>query len=82
MSEQTQMDKITTEFAEHICDNLCIYSHKNMGQDDLDEICDCCKMGQFICDILNEYNRLNDFEQTECCKLLKKISELEGKEHK
>lgn len=79
-NEESTMDKITTEMAEHICDHLCRFP-REMEQEELDEHCADCKMGQFICDILNEYNRLNDFEQTECCKLLKKISELEGKEN-
>lgn len=75
MSEQNQMDAITTELAEHICDKLCRFP-REMEQEELDEHCDDCKMDQFICDILNEYNRINDFEQTQCHKLLQKIAEL------
>lgn len=74
-SAETPMDKITTEMAEYICDNLCRFP-REMEQEELDEHCTECKMGQFICDILNEYNRLNDFEQTQCHKLLQKIAEL------
>lgn len=61
-SEETAIDKITTEMAKYICDNLCRFPRE---------------MGQFICDILNEYNRINDFEQTQSCKLLQKVAELE-----
>lgn len=56
MSQETAMDKITTEMAEHICDNLCRFPREVSEQDELDEICCECEMGRFICNILNEYN--------------------------
>lgn len=74
-NEQSAMDKITTEFAEHICDHLRRFP-REMEQEELDEHCDGCKMGQFVCDILNEYNRVNDFEQSQCYELLKQNAEL------
>lgn len=74
--EESTMDKLTSEMAEHIRDHLCRFP-REMEQEELDEHCDNCKMGQFICDILNEYNRINDFEHTQCHKLLQKIAELE-----
>lgn len=61
---ETKMDKITTEFAEHICDNLCRYPHMADGKS-LEIICSDCKIGKFICDILNEYNRINDLDKTQ-----------------
>lgn len=72
---ETKMDKITTEFAEHICDNLCRYPHMADGKS-LEIICSECKIGKFICDILNEYNRINDFDKTQTAKLLKQVQEL------
>ena len=76
MSEQTKMYLLTTEMEEHICDNLCRFP-REMEQEELDEHCCECKIGQFICDILNEYNRINDFEKSQCYKLLQKIANLE-----
>ena len=76
MSEQTKMDKIITEMAEHICDHLCRFP-REMEQEELDEHCADCKMEQFICDILNEHNRINDFEKTQCYKLLEKLQKAE-----
>ena len=70
--EETKMDKLTTEFAEHICDNLCRYPHL-LGGEELEDKCSGCKMGKFICDILNEYNRLDDFEKTQVAKLLGQV---------
>lgn len=55
MSE-TVMDKITTEMAEHICDNICRFPLEK-NDTELEEICSECKIGKFICDILNEHNR-------------------------
>ena len=74
--EETIMDTMTTNMMEHICDNLCKYSCSTTSQEALEEICAGCKMGQFICGILNEYNRLNNFEQSQCYKLLQEISTL------
>lgn len=48
-----RINQITTEMAEHICDNLCRYP-KNLTGDELEDICAECKLGQYICDILNE----------------------------
>lgn len=51
------MDKLTTEMMEHICDNLCKHPNRvDITQEELDEVCDECKMGKFVCDILNTYN--------------------------
>ena len=76
---ETKMDKITTEFAEHICDNLCRYPHMADGKS-LEIICSECKIGKFICYILNEYNRINDFDKTQTAKLLKQVQELKERD--
>lgn len=56
-TEQTDMDKLTTAMMEHICDNLCMNPIRvGQTQDELEDICAECKMGKFICDILNTYN--------------------------
>lgn len=54
--EETVMDKITTEMAEHLCDNLCKYPCQVSDQEKLEDICMECKMADFICKILNTYN--------------------------
>lgn len=59
--EQNKMDEITTKMAEHICDKLCKYPlMKFEGDECLEDICCECEIGQFICDIQNTYNRLNE----------------------
>ena len=75
-TEPTDMDKLTTEMMEHICDNICMHPIRvGQTQDELDDICAECRMGKFVCDILNTYNRLNDFDKTQSYDLLKKLSE-------
>lgn len=73
---ESGMDALTTEMMEHICDHLCRFP-RDMEQEELDEHCCECRMGQYVRDILNEYNRINDFEKTQCCKLLKKLQKAE-----
>lgn len=81
--EQTKMDEITTKLAEHFCDNLCKHSCRtDISQEQLDEICADCKMGQFICDILNTYNDLNDFEKSQAALYLGKYQEYKQLEEK
>ena len=55
--KETKMDRITTEMAEHICDNLCKHPCQNLDQEELEEICANCELGHYICDILNEHNK-------------------------
>ena len=55
--KETKMDRITTEMAEHICDNLCKHPCQNLDQEELEEICADCELGHYICDILNEHNK-------------------------
>lgn len=52
------MDKLTTtEMMEHICDHLCKHPCNAKDQEELEDICAECKMGKYVCDILNTYNR-------------------------
>lgn len=57
--KHTDIDRITTEMMEHICDSVCKHSNNAMLlQEELDGFCAECKMGKFVCDILNTHNRL------------------------
>lgn len=79
-TEETIVDKLTTEMLEHICDNICKHPCRtDIDQEELEEICAECKMGKFVCDICNEYIKINDFEKSQCYALLQKIAELEQK---
>lgn len=78
-TEETWMDGITTEMMEHICDNLCKYPDQLNGEK-LEDKCAECKMGRFVCDILNQYNKVNDFTNSQCAKLLEQMHELEERD--
>ncbi|MDF2610063.1 MAG: hypothetical protein K0R92_1537 [Lachnospiraceae bacterium] len=47
------LDELITEMMEHICDNLCRHPREAKDENELEYICAECKMGQFVCAILN-----------------------------
>lgn len=73
------MNGITTEMMEHICDNLCKYPDQ-LNRIELDDKCAECKMGRFVCDILNQYNKINDFTSSQCAKLMNQMHELKERD--
>lgn len=47
------LNKITTEMMEHICDSICRFPRESKDPDELEGICVGCKMGKFVFDIIN-----------------------------
>ena len=45
--EEERLDKLTTEFKEHICDEICQYPHI-LTEEELVNRCLCCQMETFI----------------------------------
>lgn len=78
-TEETWMDGITTEMMEHICDDLCKYPDQ-LSEMELEDKCAECKMGRFMRDILNQYNKVNDFANSQCAKLLEQMHELKERD--
>ena len=78
-TEETWMDGITTEMMEHICDNLCKYPGQ-LSEMELEDKCAECKMRRFVCDILNQYNKVNDFANSQCAKLMCEMHELKERD--
>nr|WP_288829768.1 DUF551 domain-containing protein [uncultured Clostridium sp.] len=74
MADQNEMDKIVTPMMEHLCDHLCRFPWETERKEDLEDICAECKMDQYTNEILNTYNRVNDFQNTQCVKLLKELA--------
>lgn len=60
MTDRTKMDELTEEMAEHVCDNLCKYPAQCGSRVELEGICAECKLGEFICGILNTHNRVKN----------------------
>ncbi|MDD3140738.1 MAG: hypothetical protein PHX08_17455 [Lachnospiraceae bacterium] len=52
MKIEEKLNEMSTEMAEHICDNICKHPG-NVSEDELENICCECKLGQYICNILN-----------------------------
>lgn len=73
------MDGITTEMMEHICDDLCRHPDQ-LNRIELDDKCAECKMKRFVCDILNQYNKVNDFANSQCAKLMCEMHELKERD--
>lgn len=71
MSEQNEMLKMVTPMMEHVCDHLCRFPREIERKEDLEEVCVNCQMDQYTNFILNQYDKINDFEKTECAHLLK-----------
>ena len=78
-TEETWMDGITTEMMEHICDDLCRHPDQ-LSAMELEDECAKCKMSRFVCDILNQYNKVNDFANSQCAKLLEQMHELKERD--
>lgn len=76
---ETWMDGITTEMMEHICDNLCRHPDQ-LSAMELEDECAECKMSRFVCDILNQYNKVNDFANSQCAKLMEQMHELKERD--
>ena len=71
MVDQNEMEKIVAPMMEHVRDHLCRFPKEISDQEEMDRICGGCEMGQYVCDILNQYDKINDFEKSQCVKLLK-----------
>lgn len=78
-TEETWMDGITTEMMEHICDDLCRHPDQ-LSAMELEDECAECKMSRFVCDILNQYNKVNDFVDSQCAKLMEQMHELKERD--
>lgn len=79
--EVTDMDNIAIKAAEYICDTLCVARAVSfLSQETMDDICENCKIEGYFGKMLNEYNKVNDFEKSQSAKLLQKVAELEKKQ--
>lgn len=58
-NKANEMDTVVDGLAAHICDSLCKHPAKADSQEELEDICVGCELGQYVCNILNTYNRTN-----------------------
>lgn len=71
------MDNIVENMAEYICDHICQKAKETTDQEELEAYCaEECDIGSHICDILNEYNKINNFGRSEAYKLMEKYQNI------
>lgn len=67
------MDNIVENMAEYICDHICQKPKEITDAEKLEDYCaEECDIGSYICNILNQYNKINDFEDSELYKIMTK----------
>ena len=76
MLEENEMLKIVTPMVEHVCDHLCRFPREIERLRKIwTEVCAGCQMDiQYANDILNQYDKINNFEKTQCAYLLKELA--------
>lgn len=74
MSDQNEMEKIVTPMMEHVCDHLCRFPWEIADQEEMSRICHECKMNQYEQEIKDTYNRINDFDKSQCAYLLQELA--------
>lgn len=75
--KRTEMDDIVEKMADYICNHICQKSKETTDQEELEAYCaEECDIGSHICDILNQYNEINDFENSELYKIMTKYKNI------
>ena len=75
--KRTEMDNIVENMAEYICDHICQKAKETTDQEELEAYCaEECDIGSHICDIPNEYNKINNFGRSEAYKLMENTKTL------
>ncbi|MED9825782.1 MAG: hypothetical protein ACLT4U_06030 [Blautia obeum] len=70
---RTKMDEIVENMANYICDHICQKPKEITDTEKLEDYCtEECEIGSHICNILNQYNEINDFENSELYKIMTK----------
>lgn len=68
---RTRMDEIVENMAGYICDHICQKRKEITDQEKLEDYCTGeCEMRKHFCNILNQYNEINNFEESELCKIM------------
>ena len=74
---RTKMDNIVENMAEYICDHICQKPKEITDAEKLEDYCaEECDIGSHICNILNQYNKINDFEDSKLYKVMEKYQNI------
>ena len=71
-NDENAMVPILEKMMEHVCDHMCPRLKEKRSEEEQQEICDACEMGEHICSILNAYEEVNNFEKSNLHALMKK----------
>lgn len=75
--QRTEMDNIVEKMAEYICDHICQKPKELTDKDELEAYCaEECDIGSHIRNILNQYNEINDFKNSELYKIMTKYQNI------
>lgn len=75
--KRTKMDEIVENMANYICDHICQKPKEITDQEKLEDYCNGeCEMVKHFCNILNQYNEINNFEESELRKTMTKCQEI------
>lgn len=71
------MDEIVENMANYICDQICQKPKEITDREELEDYCNGeCEMGKHFRNILNKYNEINNFEESELRKIMTKCQEI------
>ena len=74
---RTKMDEIVENMANYICDHICQKPKEITDQDEMEAYCaEKCEIGNYINNILNQYNEINNFEESELYKIMCKFRKI------
>lgn len=72
--KRTKMDEIVENMANYICNHICQKPKEITDQEEMEAYCaEECEMRQHFCNILNQYNEINNFEESELHKIMCKF---------
>lgn len=74
--DENAMLSIIEKMIEHVCDHMCQYPKEIPDEEKLQEKCDACEMGDYVCHILNAYDEVNNFEKSQLHALMKKYRKI------
>lgn len=74
---ENEMEKLTDGLTAYVCDTICKHLASASSDAELLAACTSCKLADYRTAIEGQYNKVNDFEYTQCARLLVKIKEME-----
>ena len=74
---RTRTDEIVENMANYICDHKCQKPKEITDREKLEDYCaEECEMGKHFCNILNQYNEINNFKESELYKIMNKYQKI------